>query len=95
MPPETATVGESYSYTAEAVDDDGDAVAWRLVTGPQGMSISGSELTWATTVLGEHDIELEARDSRGASCFAVLRAAGDGSQQQPQHNQCRADNGNS
>ena len=84
-PVETATVGESYSYTAEVVDDDGDAVAWRLVTGPQGMSISGPELTWATAVLGEHDVELEARDSRGATATQsyVLRVMAAGSNSNP------------
>ena len=66
-PVTTATAGEDYSYTAEATDQDGDATAWTLLSGPEGMQLTGSTLSWQPAEGGVYSIELEVRDSRGGS----------------------------
>ena len=38
-PLETATVGETYTYTVEATDPDGDALTYSLVTSPTDRDI--------------------------------------------------------
>ena len=63
--------GNLYSYTAQAVDTDGDTVTYSIVTGPSSAVINPStgQLTWNTASedLGSHDITLVATDPYGLS----------------------------
>lgn len=42
----TATEGEAYLYTVAANDVDGDALSYSLTEAPEGMTISGSTISW-------------------------------------------------
>jgi RHS repeat-associated protein len=59
--------GTPWQYTVNATDADGDAltVVWNRV--PAGMAPSGADATWTPTVAqaGEHEVEVEVRDTRG------------------------------
>lgn len=59
-----------YSYAAEAVDPDNDAVHYTLLSGPQGLAVSsGGVLTWLPTQdqVGGHAVTLQTTDQFGAS----------------------------
>ncbi len=61
-----------YVYTAAASDIDGDALEFRLLQGPSGLTIdSAGVLRWVTTDndVGDHTIRLEVVDNRGGSAF--------------------------
>lgn len=63
----------AYSYQAKAVDPDGDSLAWRLDSAPQGMTIDpGSGLiTWplAGVQPGSYPLKIVVRDPDGAEAF--------------------------
>lgn len=69
IPETTVTLGESYLYTAVAVDPDGDTVSYNLLEGPSGVLLNGvtGELTWTPTEGGEYAFVLQAQDERGGS----------------------------
>jgi hypothetical protein len=58
-----------YSYPARAEDPDGDALRYRLETGPEGMIIDpqNGELRWQinTNQGGEHHVKITAEDTDG------------------------------
>ena len=62
-------VSEVYQYTAAAVDDDGDALAFDLVLQPDGMTIDPTSgvIGWRPTTdqVGEQHVILRVRDGRG------------------------------
>jgi RHS repeat-associated protein len=61
-----AAIGAAYSYDAEALDLDGDPLAYELVTAPSGMTVeSGTGLvSWPFTLPGNHDVTLRALDGQ-------------------------------
>ncbi len=66
----SATVAEVYSYTAKAVDTNGDAVYYRLSTAPSGMAIDllSGLITWTpqqTDLNKINSVKIEAVDSKG------------------------------
>jgi RHS repeat-associated protein len=65
-PATQATVRERYVYNLIAVDPDGDAITWRLVAGPAGMSLDPAlgTLRWTPGLeqLGTIEITVEAAD---------------------------------
>ncbi|MCC6507675.1 MAG: putative Ig domain-containing protein, partial [Pirellulaceae bacterium] len=71
IPLSIAEVGAAYPYIAQAVDVDGDALVYRLVSGPVGMSIRSDTgaMTWipAAGQLGSQPVVIEVSDSRGAA----------------------------
>jgi len=62
-----AIVGKPYTYPFAAIDPDGDALAYSLITGPTDMVLNASTLTFQppTNQLGTHDIRLRADDGKG------------------------------
>jgi len=66
-PPTRAAVGARYSYDAEVLEPDGDAVTFTLANGPSGAlidSVTGA-LTWDFALLGSYPVEVRAEDGRG------------------------------
>ncbi|MBA8882601.1 transglutaminase domain-containing protein, partial [Dokdonella fugitiva] len=62
-PVTSGALGQPYQYFASAVDPDGDALSFQLVTGPSGMSISaGGLLSWTSPVTGSYPVTLRVSD---------------------------------
>ncbi len=61
--------GRQYTYTVEAIDPDGDALTYSLLTAPDGMAIDSTTgvITWnpGPAQLGEHTVSVQAADGRG------------------------------
>jgi len=66
--PETsALLNKPYSYTAIAVDPDGDALTYRLMEAPDGVAMSADGvLTWTPDTTGRFAILLQVSDPAGA-----------------------------
>ena len=65
----TAKPGENWLYFIEATDSDGDAIEFKLIGAPNGMSLEGDRLAWtpASEQVGSvHGVEIHAVDARGA-----------------------------
>jgi RHS repeat-associated protein/uncharacterized repeat protein (TIGR01451 family) len=63
---------KGYSYKAQAADQDGDPVAYSLVSAPAGMTVSPSgQISWTpgSGVVGRHSIVVKADDGRGGSAL--------------------------
>ncbi len=43
---QSVSIGTSYAASVIAVDDDGDAVSYSVVSGPSGLTISGATVSW-------------------------------------------------
>ncbi len=73
-PVTNAEVGMVYGYTAEAVDEEGDAIAYSLPTAPAGLALTAAGagatnvLTWrpAAGQVGARAVVVRARDAGGA-----------------------------
>ncbi|WP_417532048.1 putative Ig domain-containing protein [Marinobacter lipolyticus] len=69
--PETqALVGSPYGYSIAATDSDGDAFTFSLDQSPNGMTLTGSHVSWtpADTQAGSvHDVVIRVTDARGAA----------------------------
>ncbi|MBP7936251.1 MAG: PKD domain-containing protein [Phycisphaerae bacterium] len=69
VPVTVAQAEATYSYSAKAVDDDGDAITYGLATAPDGMVVVAAsgliEWTPQATQLGTHPVVLRADDGRG------------------------------
>lgn len=65
------SAGELFEYTVEAVDPDGDQVAYLLSQTSEGMFIDGvsGNIQWQTDIedVGTHAIKIRALDTQGAS----------------------------
>lgn len=69
IPDQLGMVGSPLSFTASAVDMDGDPLAWSLSGAPAGMSIDGfGNVTWtpAAGQSGVYQVKVRANDSHGA-----------------------------
>ncbi len=73
--PRTQTrIGFPYMYLAEATDADGDPLAFSLVSGPSGMSLTNSQpstfnsklLLWTPSGLGQFPVSLAVSDGRAS-----------------------------
>ena len=80
--------GGRYSYIAQASDDEGDALSYQLVQGPEGMTLdaSGGELRWHPVHrdLGSHPVQVLASDGNLTASQAFVldvlrRSTGGGS----------------
>lgn len=61
--PTTGTVGQAYSYQAAASDAEGGTLTFSLVTGPTGMTASGTGLvSWTPTTAGTFNATLRVSD---------------------------------
>jgi hypothetical protein len=68
--PPTTFSGDTYIYEVRAEAPDGDTINYALVAAPPGMTIDSrtGRLEWPVTRQAHnYDIEIEARDSKGAS----------------------------
>src|SRR5262249_32304925 len=69
-PPVAATVGLSYRYDAQAVDPEGDPLAWSLDAAPAGMSIDPQQgaIRWTPTAdqVGAQHVAIRVRDGQGS-----------------------------
>ncbi len=75
----TAEVGKPFPYIVQAVDADGDALVYRLVSGPIGMTIQSNSgtIAWTPTIgqIGSQPVVIEVSDTRGAAAeqaFAIF-----------------------
>jgi RHS repeat-associated protein len=66
-PSTQAAVGGRWSYDADAVDPDGDAVVFALAEGPAGLTIGAGDgsVAWPFALPGEHRVTVSAADGRG------------------------------
>jgi uncharacterized repeat protein (TIGR02543 family) len=64
-PPRVAPINKQYFYAPKAVDPNGDAVTYSLVSGPAGMAFAGSTLTWTPTASMGTEVTIQASDGRG------------------------------
>lgn len=61
--PTTGTVGQAYSYQAAASDAEGGTLTFSLLTGPTGMTASGSGLvSWTPSTAGSFNATLRVTD---------------------------------
>jgi RHS repeat-associated protein len=71
IPATAACAGAPYEYDADAVDADGDALVYRLVTAPPGMTVDAATglIAWspAAGLQGQVQVELEADDQAGGT----------------------------
>ena len=74
-----ARVDALYQYDVDAIDPEGDSIAYSLVSAPTGMQIDAVSgvITWTPTVAqaGSHLVQVAVRDSAGGRSiqrFAVL-----------------------
>lgn len=69
-PPYSATVQQSFRYPAIAIDADGDALTWRLIRAPYGMSVDSKSGVIAWTPrgdqIGQHYVEIGVEDAFGS-----------------------------
>ena len=58
-----ATVGIKYTYTIKAIDPNGDAIIYSLVSGPTGMTFNGiATINWKPTKIGVYGVTVKASD---------------------------------
>ena len=69
--PAEVAVGNTYAYTPDASDPDGDPLRFTLLSGPDGASFDPATgaITWATSTpdIGNHSVSLRVDDGRGGS----------------------------
>ncbi|WP_415882126.1 Ig-like domain-containing protein [Neptuniibacter sp. QD34_54] len=66
----SAEVDKAYSYDVTAVDIDGDSISFILEDAPNGMSLSGNQVSWVPSSIQEnqvHTVVVRAVDARGAA----------------------------
>ncbi len=66
--PETLTSrGQTWNYSATALDPENDPVTFSLEQAPTGLSLNGSDLSWTPSEAGTELVTLIATDDRGAA----------------------------
>ncbi len=68
VPDVEALIGRPYSYQVTATDEDGDALAYELASGPAGLTMSATGLiSWTPTTAqsGNHSVAVKVSDGRG------------------------------
>ncbi|MDA8745661.1 putative Ig domain-containing protein, partial [Rubripirellula amarantea] len=69
-PTTQVTAGETYRYLAKATDADLDPLRYRVVDGPDGLTVSQSgNVLWTTEIddIGSHPVTLSVSDGRGGT----------------------------
>lgn len=73
-PPTSVGKGNTYTFTVDVDDPDGDNVSLKLLEKPSGMQVSGKTITWSVDWLssfrvGDQDytVKVEGKDSHGAA----------------------------
>ena len=71
VPDVEALTDRPYSYDADAIDPDDDALTFSLVTGPDDATVDSAtgEILWSPSIadLGNHAVAVRAEDGRGGS----------------------------
>lgn len=69
--PITATVGQQYSYTVQALDPDGDMLHYSLLISPPGMSIDtvSGLIEWIPAQSGSAAVSVKAEDGKGGAAM--------------------------
>ncbi len=71
IPVAVAEVGLAYPYITQAIDADRDPLAYRLVSGPAGMTVNANTgaIIWtpAAIQVGSQEVLVEVSDGRGAT----------------------------
>jgi RHS repeat-associated protein len=76
-PVTAATAGKAYVYAVQATDADGDALAYRLIGAPTGMSISASGMIqWAKPAKGDYALEVQADDGQAIASQTFTLSVG-------------------
>jgi len=66
--PETiAVTGQTWTYSIDAADGNGDSISLALLTAPFGMSLDSGALAWTPAQVGNFEVTVEASDGRGAT----------------------------
>ncbi|WP_422925495.1 putative Ig domain-containing protein [Singulisphaera sp. PoT] len=68
LPAIEAIAGKTYTYNLTATDPEDDTLTYRIVSGPDGLTIDNAgHLSWAvgTSDIGSHDITVEVDDGQG------------------------------
>ena len=62
----TVTVGETFTYTVEATDPDGDTLTYSLTDSPAGMTIDENigTINWSPTAAGSFGVTVEVSDGK-------------------------------
>jgi RHS repeat-associated protein len=64
-----ALAGKAYTYDADAIDADGDALTYSLLGGPEGLTVDSTtgEIAWnpAATDVGSHQVVVQVEDGQG------------------------------
>ncbi len=65
----TAAESQPYLYQVVATDPDGDALTYRLVSSPSGMTMAAGLVAWtpSSTHVGNQGVVVEAMDGRGGT----------------------------
>ncbi|WGO96915.1 choice-of-anchor A family protein [Saccharophagus degradans] len=67
-PPRFAAIGESYQYSVDAVDADGDVIVYSLTSNtPAGMTIDASsgQISWVPATVGVYTVGVRIADALG------------------------------
>ena len=67
IPDTTVTLGETFTYTVEAADPDGDILTYSLLgTPPAGMTINENSglISWTPTTTGSFEVTVEVSDGK-------------------------------
>ena len=72
---DTTVSNASYTKILSATDPDGDALTFELLSGPAGMTLSGTQLNWQAPSAngGPFTISLRVSDPQGASASGIFK----------------------
>ena len=70
---DTIGAATNYQKTLSATDPDGDALTFQLISGPAGMTLTGSTLRWPSAQRGEYFVKVGVRDPANAAAAGVFR----------------------
>jgi RHS repeat-associated protein len=74
---DVATAGATYTKTLTATDPDGDVLTFTLLSGPAGMTLAGSQLSWTPTLAqrGSWPVSVRVTDSAGLGASGQFHVA--------------------
>ncbi|NEP10260.1 MAG: DUF4114 domain-containing protein [Symploca sp. SIO2C1] len=67
IPPTEIGINQTYRYTTQATDPEGDPLSFSLGAHPEGMTIDETtgEVQWTPTQVGTQEVEVVVRDTQG------------------------------
>jgi RHS repeat-associated protein len=81
QPDATLAIGTPFARALAAVDPNGDALTFQLLSGPPGMTLTGANLSWSTggRAAGEYLVSVRVTDAGGLAdtrSFRIVLVAG-------------------